>query len=365
MNDTGKILTEICLYHVNQDSHLPLDNNVAILNGGTQQAADTMSLRRSPGGTSGDADGIPTRQLERWTNSGARTQPRKAQQRIRRHLAVDRSPVSGRIDELDIFIQGSHKNDTITYGGGDVDLVVKLESAYYTGFERDMPDWQVDLYGEQHTSADYDDSNLRDDTCRALNTAGISYDNGRKAIEIDDDDDRLGFGADIVPCCEFRLYRRYEGTDESEQEYTSGIAFKTNKWWNNRVVVNFPKQHYQRGTEKNSRANGRYKETVRLFKNARDAAVERGLIRKKQAPSYFVECLLSNVPDGLFDQPVAERYPAIVQWLCDSHDRWDSFESQNKILPLFDNQEPDLWTQSDALDFVTALTTLWNDWKTL
>lgn len=323
-----------------------------------------MSLGRSPSGTDDDADCIPTRQLERWTNGGARTQPRKAQQRIRRHLAMDRSPVSGRMDELDVFIQGSHKNDTITYGGGDVDVVVKLESAYYSGFEHEVPDWQVDLYEQQHTPADYDDGDLRADICKTLDIAGIGHDDGGKAIEIEDGD-RLGFGADIVPCCEHRLYQRYEGREESEQEYTSGIAFQTNELFDNRVIVNFPKQHYQRGTEKNNRANGRYKETIRLLKNARNAAVERGLIRNEVAPSYFIECLLYNVPDDLFDQPVAERYPAIVRWIQDSRDRWGSFESQNEILPLFDSEEPDLWAQSDAREYVAALATLWEDWNTL
>ena len=168
-----------------------------------------------------------------------------------------------------------------------------------------------------------------------------------------------------VPCCEYRLYERYEGSDESQQEYTAGIGFKTNKMLNNRVIVNFPKQHYQRGTEKNARANGQYKETVRLFKNARDAVVDRGLIQKEVAPSYFIECLLYNVPDDLFDQSVEERYPAIVDWLLRSRDGWGSFESQNGILPLFDDGDPDLWVQSDAQEFVSALATLWNDWNTL
>lgn len=149
-----------------------------------------MSSRRSSAGTSEGGDGIPTRQLERWTNSGARTQPRRAQQRIKWHLGVNRSPVSDRMDEVDIFIQGSHKNDTITYGGGDVDAVVKLESAYYSGFERDVPDWQVDLYEQQHSPADYTDRDLRDDILRALGIADIRYDDGQKAIQIDDD--RLG-----------------------------------------------------------------------------------------------------------------------------------------------------------------------------
>lgn len=323
-----------------------------------------MSRGTSSRGANTNPDGIPTRRLERWTNSGAKTQPSKAQQRIRQYLGMDRSPVSNRMSDLDIFIQGSHRNHTITYGGGDVDVVVKLESAHYPEFKQTVSDEERILYDRYHSPADYTDEDLRNDISRALDLADIDHINGRKAIQIEDED-QLGFSADIVPCAEYRYYERYEGLDESKQDYNSGIAFRTNKVVNNRVIENFPKQHHSQGAEKNERANGKYKETIRMFKNARNEAANKGLVEKGAAPSYFIECLLYNVPSDLFDQQVDHRYTAIVAWLIDSHDRWGRFVSQNGILPLFDENDPDLWTTSEADDFVSGLRILWDQWNTL
>jgi len=198
-----------------------------------------VSRGTSPGGANADTDGIPTRRLERWTNIGARTQPSKAQQRIKHYLGMDRSPVSDRMSELDIFIQGSHRNHTLTYGGGDVDVVVKLESAHYPEFKETVSDEERTLYDRYHSLADYTDEDLRRDISRALDLVGIDHSNGRKAIQIEDED-QLGFSADIVPCAEYRYYERYEGLDESEQDYDSGIAFRTNKTINNRVNRKLP-----------------------------------------------------------------------------------------------------------------------------
>lgn len=267
------------------------------------------------------------------------------------------------MDDLDIFIQGSHKNNTITYGGGDVDVVVKLESTYYRGLDR-LPAQQAELYREHHDGdVNYDDRDLRNDIIRALRVARVAYENGRKAIQIPKKNNRLAFGADIVPCCEYRWYEQYEGQRDSEQAYTPGIAFKTNDS-RSRLVVNYPKQHYEQGTDKNGQTNGNYKETVRLFKNARDKAVEEELITKEVAPSYFIECLLYSVPDDRFDRPVRQRYPAIMNWLQDNRHQWSGFKSQNDLLPLF-GDDPDLWSRSDAHEFVNGLVILWNDWHTL
>jgi len=88
-------------------------------------------------------------------------------------------------------------------------------------------------------------------------------------------------------------------------------------------------------------------------------------VEKGTAPSYFIECLLYNVPSDLFDQQVDHRYTAIVDWLIESRDRWDGFVSQNGILTLFEEDNPDLWTMSEADDFASSLRILWDHWNTV
>jgi hypothetical protein len=54
-------------------------------------------------------------------------------------------------------------------------------------------------------------------------------------------------------------------------------------------------------TDKHRNARERYKSTVRMFKNARNEMDERGIFDKGDAPSYFIECLLWNVPNSVID----------------------------------------------------------------
>lgn len=264
--------------------------------------------------------------------------------------------------QLEIFIQGSHKNNTIIHGGGDVDVIVKIESSYYWGLDQ-LSSHQAQLYRRHHRDAIYDERDLRADIKRALRIGQIPFEDGRKAIAVSNETKRLPFSADIIPCCEYRLYHRYKGPGEHENDYTTGIAFKTNDW-QERLVVNYPKQHYDQGVSKNVQVNGTYKETIRLFKNARNKAVDMSLIEKEKAPSYFIECLLHNVPDSLYDQSVEQRYPSIIQWLYNHRNEWSTFDSQNKILPLF-GTDADLWDESEAEAFVNALMILWNRWDSL
>src|SRR5215469_14994830 len=80
-------------------------------------------------------------------------------------------------------------------------------------------------------------------------------------------------------------------------------------------TINFPKLHIANGEARNSqnRTNGHYKPAVRMFKNARYRATERGFL--DDAPSYFVECLLYNVPDVCFTDSMQGSYADVVNHL--------------------------------------------------
>ena len=77
------------------------------------------------------------------------------------------------------------------------------------------------------------------------------------------------------------------------------------------------------------------------------------------APSYFVECLLYNVPDHLF---VANRQQAmygIGEWLRTTN--MALFMCQNGVTFLFGLTE-EQWNIAHAQQFVNALVNLWNTW---
>ena len=85
--------------------------------------------------------------------------------------------------------------------------------------------------------------------------------------------------------------------------YKKGIGFylpDERRW-----VVSYPQQHHERGLIKEEATSRRFKRTIRMFKAARNHLVDQGELTKDDAPSYFIECLLYNVPDGLFAPKLA------------------------------------------------------------
>ena len=95
--------------------------------------------------------------------------------------------------------------------------------------------------------------------------------------------------------------------------YRNGIGFylpDERRW-----VVSYPEQHHDRGTAKEEATGRRFKRTIRMFKAARNRLVERGTLTKDDAPSYFIECLLYNVPNDLFKRRRAATYTGILAWL--------------------------------------------------
>jgi hypothetical protein len=76
------------------------------------------------------------------------------------------------------------------------------------------------------------------------------------------------------------------------------------------------------------------------------------------APSYFVECLLYNVPDQLFTGRLQDCYVNIVNWLSNAN--MERFVCQNEQTWLF-GTESTQWNTDDASMLVYQLGWLWHN----
>lgn len=152
----------------------------------------------------------------------------------------------------------------------------------------------------------------------------------------------------------FKQYTHYNSLED--EEFDPGIKFADSA---GKITVNYPKLHIENGEAKNSedQTGGRYKPSVRMFKNARNRATEREFLVDGAAPSYFVECLLYNVPDGCFTASVSDTYTAVVNHL--HANAIDGYYCQNGQLPLF-GPDSTQWNTIDANAFVQSLVDLWN-----
>lgn len=302
---------------------------------------------------------IPRAQLETWANVGATGAPVLTHMSIRYALeTASTSVVKGH--DFEIFLQGSYPNATNIRTDSDVDVVVLSHEAFtrdpsrLVGVQRATEDRDWALL----PTATYGWTAFRRDVLASLRAyyGAASVPEGNRAIKVDGGNGRLT--ADIIPSIEHKLYTSYGVTLAVPRTSVSGITF-----WDRAgsQVVNFPKQHIDNGQTKNAlgQTNGNYKPTVRMFKNARRYLVERGRLGQDVAPSYFVECLLYNVPNNLFvaDRQVAMR--SILQWLSNTNKAL--FLCQNGQVFLFGFGATQ-WAMPNADALLAAMTTMWNDW---
>jgi hypothetical protein len=271
--------------------------------------------------------------LARWSHHQPGTAFKQAHVPIREALKAHKGLSQFKYE---VFLQGSYKNDTNLGGDSDVDVVVRLSAklkptvASLTG-ERLKKDGSHRFVHQQWQS-------FRDEALKAMRGRfGKAAKSGRKTLKVPKG--KIPADADLVVTVSHR----------------DGIGFYLSD--ERRWVVSFPQQHHARGLKKEKATNMRFKRTIRMFKAARNRLVEKGVLKKEDAPSYFIECLLYNVPDSLFAPKLAPTYTGIVEWLKKA--QLKDFECQNGQVPLFGRGQ-EQWTQKKAQAFVKALQGLWD-----
>ena len=196
--------------------------------------------------------------------------------------------------EFEIFLQGSYKNSTNLSRDSDVDVVVRLASKLTPGVAA-LTGGQ--LQGNASHQVAYEQwKSFRRHALRAMRARfKEAATTGRKTMKLAKGE--LQTDADLV------VTLSYEG----------GIGFyllDEHRW-----VVSYPQQHHQRGSKKEQATSKRFQRTIRMFKAARNQLVDAKALTKNDAPSYFIECLLYNVPDHLFKRKLAPTYVGVLDWL--------------------------------------------------
>ena len=273
--------------------------------------------------------------LSKWSHHQAGTAFKQAHVPIREAMADYNWPPDVKYE---VFLQGSYKNDTNLGGDSDVDVVVRLT--------RRLKPRVAALTGKQlqedasHKVAYQRWQSFRDNALKAMRAKyGKAVKSGRKTLKVPKG--KIQADADLVVTL----------------SYMDGIAFYLpgDKRW----VVSYPQQHHQRGLKKEKATNKRFKRTVRMFKAARNRLVDKEVLTKEDAPSYFIECLLYNAPNELFAPELGPTYTGILGWLKTA--KLKDFQCQNGLVPLFGPQR-EQWTVKKARAFAKALQDMWNTW---
>jgi hypothetical protein len=297
--------------------------------------------------------GIPSEQLETWSNRPDPSRSASTYAAIRDGLSGARR--LGRYGP-DIYLQGSYANATNIRADSDVDIVCQLTSSWRRDIDYLSTDEQLRYHGA-FTSSDLSWTAFRLDVLAVLreNFGSAVISEGSKCIKVSGSSSRLR--ADVLVAQEYRLYLKFPS--QAEQSYVEGVTFWTS---DGQQVINYPKFHRTFGQTKHAETGERYKGLVRTFKNARRRAVEDGLLTHQIAPSYFVECLLYNLPNEQINPTSVISYLDSLVWLSSHMQDYRNMKCQNRITSLFGPDPVTQWRVDDARYLVLALLKQWNSW---
>ena len=279
---------------------------------------------------------IPETTLSGWSHHRSGTAPAQAKVAIRRALDNYRWPQEARYK---VFLQGSYQNGTNLRGDSDVDVVIQLATRIRPKVAALGPA-ELESNGSHRFLLERWQA-FRQHALRAMRAEFEgSVTTGRKSLKVAQG--RIPANADVVVTL----------------KYEDGLAIylpDERRW-----VVSHPQRHHQRGMRKERATGNRFKRTVRMFKAARNRLVNDSSINERVASSYFIECLLYNVPDRLFSQQLSATYVDILQWLGSAQIR--GFKTQSGCMELFGTR-PEQWTIDGARRFTAALQQLWDSWR--
>jgi hypothetical protein len=89
--------------------------------------------------------------------------------------------------------------------------------------------------------------------------------------------------------------------------------------------------------------------------------VAQGYLDAGVAPSYYIEGLLSNVPNEMFDDSFQDTFVRSLNWIW-SAER-SKFTCANGQYYLLHATSPVTWRAESCTEFLSALIKFWNEWR--
>jgi hypothetical protein len=291
-------------------------------------------------------------QLTTWTARGSITQSADTQEPIRRVLESANAPYSNRVYES--YLHGSYGNDTNVYSESDVDIVMQMNSTWYYDISR-LDAQQTAAFHATFRDGSHSQNTFKADVAAWLSRHYNGVVEGDKAIFVPGNGNRRD--ADVLACAQFRRYYTFT-VGAPDTDFVPGICFFLP---NGQRIENFPRQHLANCTTKHQNTNNRFKPTVRMFKNLRNRMVRDGQLADGVAPSYFIEGMLSNVPNPKFVVGWQDTFVNCFNWLDGIADKSTLNTASGLHKLVFDGYR-ECWPQQDCDTFFAAVKRTWSSW---
>jgi hypothetical protein len=280
--------------------------------------------------------------IDRWRRPSSSDEISRQERALRMvSEAIDASPLKS--VRKRVYAKGSYANNTNVRLDSDVDIAVDChELMYYDSASEVAPKVSLSPY-----SGTWNPSTWRQALTDAL-TAKFGSDvdtSGAVAIFIPEVEGSRP-NTDVVPGFHYRLYKTSD-----RQSYEDGSkVFPTNGL----PIINWPDQQLANGRAKNDKTGKRYKDFVRVLKNAENRLVE--LYKIEEKPSFLMECLVFNVlDDTLMRGSLGDAFGATLQELrigLSDENRWKQWVEPNWLKWAFRGSKK--WTVDDAREVVNG-----------
>jgi hypothetical protein len=263
-------------------------------------------------------------QLATWGKQGPTAQFTATYDTLRAVLNDTDSPYY--LKSFEIFLQGSYKNTTNVYGDSDVDVVIRLDTVFYTDLYF-LNAEETARYNAQRSPGEYSLAEFKTSVVAWLiKKYGSDVNPGKKAVFIKGNGTRRD--ADVLVCAKLRRYFTFPAY--GDPVFADGVCFFLP---DGTRIENFPEKHSENCTTKHQQTNQWFKHTVRIFKNLRNNMIENKIIEEGLAPSYFIEGLLYNVPPPQFGGTEQLNFRDVLNWLLTAdRSEWVCANEQYKLL---------------------------------
>ena len=286
---------------------------------------------------------ISEQQLETWSKQGPTGQFTATYETLRTLLSDSSSPYY--LKDFEIFLQGSYKNTTNIYGDSDVDVVIRLDSIFYTDLYF-LTDEEKARYNAQRSGSTYSLDEFKASVIAWLvQRYGSDVRPGKKAVFLKGNGTRRD--ADVLVCAKLRRF--YAFPAYGDPNYVDGICFFLP---DGTRVENYPEKHSGNCTAKHQETRQWFKHTVRILKNLRNTMVEKKIIADGLAPSYFIEGMLYNVPTDRFGGTEQLSFNDVLTWLLAANR--SEFVCANQQFKLLGNGHM-TWPAANCTAFLNAV----------
>lgn len=178
-----------------------------------------------------------------------------------------------------------------------MDVVIELSSIFSYDIDQLTEEEKKDFHSYYPNKSEYRFAEFKKDVRDSLQKyfSDVVVEYGKKSLKIPKN--TLRVNADVVPAFQHKKYGRF--TFYTTDKFFPGIKFYNTE--NNTLIINYPKKHKENCEALNHDTEGKFKDSIRIFKNIRKILKQKGEIGDSLAPSYFIENLIYNCPAPTFN----------------------------------------------------------------